>query len=209
MQPAIIHRRVQGDSRWRRPREKIQTYRELKYDYPGIFNRWTSVGNFTAQLAMLLRTPPPQRLDVGIMHNDNQPHSFSQFIGEYLVNKTLSDPSTPSPSFEDAQQALSKFYKRFFPIMLAQNQNRTFVPAGKVRKLEVSQLVSIQPQISMDPVIFCIAVAILGFQLIAGTIIFASGRPRHFLPRLRYNFACEIGFSMRVVLCPTLLERQT
>jgi len=169
---------------------------ELKYDDPGIFNRSTSVGKFTAQfpLAMLLRTPPPQRLDVGIMRNDNQSHSFSQFIGEYLINKTLSNPSNPSPSFEDAQQALSKFYKRFFPIVLAQNQNRIFVPAGNARRSEVSQLGSIQPRMSMGPVMFYIAVAILGFQLIAGTIVFASGRPRRFLPRFPYNLASEISF---------------
>ena len=44
----------------------------------------------------------------------------------------------------------------------------------------------------MDPVMFYIAVAILGFQLISGTIIFAS-TPRPFLPRFLYNFASEIS----------------
>ena len=117
---------------------------ELKYDDPRIFNRSTSVGNFTAQLAMLLRVPPKQGFDVGIMHNDNDntSHSFAQFIGEYLINKTLSDPSTPSPTFEDAQQALSMFYKRFFAILLALNQSTIFVPAGNVPRSKVGQLVS-------------------------------------------------------------------
>ena len=78
--------------------------------------------------------------------------------------------------------------------MLALNQNTIFVPAGNVRRSEVGQPVSIQPQMSMDPVIFYIAVAILGFQLIAGTIIFASGRPRCFLPRFPCNLAFEISF---------------
>ena len=85
------------------------------------------------------------------------------------------------------------FYKRFFPILLALNQNRIFVPAGKVRRSEVGQLESIQPRISMDPVMFYIAVAILGFHLIAGTIIFAS-TPRRFLPRFPYSLASEISF---------------
>ena len=165
---------------------------ELKYDDPRIFNRSTSVGNFTAQLAMLLRVPPKQGFDVGIMHNDNTSSCFSQFIGEYLINKTLSDPSTPSPNFEDAQHALSKFYKRFFTILLALNQNTIFVPAGKVPRSEVGQLSSLQPRMSMDPVMFYIAVGILGFQLIAGTIIFVT--PRRFLPRFPYTLASEISF---------------
>ena len=83
---------------------------ELKYNNSRIFNRATSVGNFTAQLAMLLCVLPKHRFDVGIMHNDNTSHCFSQFIGEYLINKTLSDSSIPSPNFEDVQHALSKFY---------------------------------------------------------------------------------------------------
>jgi len=45
----------------------------------------------------------------------------------------------------------------------------------------------------MDPVMFCIAVSILGFHLIAGTIIFAS-TPRRFLPRFPYNLPSEISF---------------
>ena len=173
--------------------KRFELIGELKYDDPRIFNSSTSVGNFTGQLATLFRAPPRNRLDLGIMHNDNSSHIFSQFIGEHLINKTLSDPSTPSPSFDDAQQALSKFYKRFFPIVLSLNSNSIFVPAGNVRRSEVGQLESIQPRMSMDPVMFYIAVAILGFQLIAGAIIFAS-TPRPFLPRFPYNLASEISF---------------
>ena len=166
---------------------------ELKYDDPRIFNHSTSVGNFTAQLAKLLRRSPGQLLDDGIMHNDNSSNSFLHFIGEYLINKTLSNPSTPSPSFEDAQHALLKFYKRFFTILLAQNQERIFVSAGKVRRSEVGELESLKPRMSMDPVMFYIAVVILGFQLIVGAIIFAS-MPKHFLPRFPSNLVSEISF---------------
>jgi len=45
----------------------------------------------------------------------------------------------------------------------------------------------------MDPVMIYIAVAILGFQLIAGTIILAS-TPRRLLPRLPLSLASEISF---------------
>ena len=168
---------------------------DLKYDEPGIFNRSTSVGDFTAQLAILLSMPPRVNtlLSFGTMHNDNSSHSFPLFIGEYLIKKNLSDPSTPSPKFEDAQEALSKFYKRFFTILLAQNRDSIFVPAGNVSKSEVGQLESLEPRMSMDPVMFYIAVGILGFQLISGTIIFAR-TPRPFLPRFPYNLASEISF---------------
>ena len=173
--------------------KKSKLIGQLKYDDPEIFNGSTPVGDFVAQLAMILRAPPGRDLDFGIMHNDNSSHSFSQCIGEYLINKTLSDPSTPSPSFEDAQQALSKFYKRFFTVLLAQNRNSIFVPAGNLRRSGVSQLVSLEPRMSMDPVMFYIAVAILGFQLITGTIIFVW-TPRRFLPKFPYNLASEISF---------------
>ena len=166
---------------------------ELKYNDPTIFNRSTSVGNFTAQLATLFRASPMKGNDFGIMHNDNSSHSFSQFIGEHLINKALSDPSTPSPSFEDAQHALSMFYKRFFTILLFQNQDRIFVPAGKVPRSEVGKLESLKLRMSMDPVMFYIAVVVLGFQLIGGVIIYAL-RPRRFLPRFPYNLVSEISF---------------
>ena len=165
---------------------------ELKYNDPTIFNRSTSVGNFTTQLATLFRAYPMKGIDFGIMHNDNSSHSFSQFLGEYLINKTLSDPSTPSPSFEDAQHALSMFYKRFIAVLLAQNHDRIFVPAGKERKSEVGKLESLKLRMSMDPVMFYIAVVVLGFQLIGGVIIYAS-RPRRLLPRLPYNLVSEIS----------------
>ena len=166
---------------------------ELKYNDPTILNRSTSAGNFTAQLATLFSKSPSSGIDSGVMHSENSSHSFPHFIGEYLINKTLSDPSTPSPSFEDAQHALSMVYKRFFIILLAQNQDTIFVPAGKVRRSEVGKLESLKPRMLMDPVMFYIAVVILGFQLITGAIIFAS-RPRCFLPRFPYNLVSEISF---------------
>ena len=175
--------------------KRSQLMGELKYNDPTIFNRSTTVGNFTAQLARLFCAPPGKigDFDFGIMHNDNSSHSFSQFIGEYLTNKTLSDPSTSSPSFEDAQHALSMPYKRFFTILLAQNQDKIFVPAGKVRRSEIGKLESLKPRMSMDPVMFYVAVIVLGFQIIAGAIIYAS-RPRCFLPKFPYNLVSEISF---------------
>ena len=173
--------------------KKSKLIGELKYNDPTIFNRSTSVGNFTAQLATLLSKPPKSGYTSGIIHNENSSYSFPHFIGEYLINKRLSDPSTPSPSFEDAQHALSMFYKRFFTILLAQNQDTIFVPAGKVRRSEVGKLESLKPRMSMDPVMFYIAAFVLGFQLLAGAIIYAS-RPRCFLPRFPYNLVSEISF---------------
>ena len=45
----------------------------------------------------------------------------------------------------------------------------------------------------MDPVMFYTTVVILGFQLIAGTII-STSTPRRFLPRFPYDLASEISF---------------
>lgn len=46
---------------------------------------------------------------------------------------------------------------------------------------------------SVDHVMFYIAVVILGFQLIAGAIIFTL-TPNRFLPPFRYNLVSEISF---------------
>ena len=173
--------------------KRSQLIGELRYNDPRIFNASTSTENFTAQLVSLLIQPARYISYFGIIHDDNLSHSFSQFLGEHLINKTLSDPTTPSPSFEDAQLALSKFYKRFLTILLAQNQDTVFVSAGNLRRSAIGKLESLKPRMSMDPAMFYIAVAILGFQLIAGVIIFAS-TPRRFLPRFPYNLVSEIGF---------------
>ena len=66
--------RVTVDGEGRVKRSKL--IGELKYDDPRIFNHSTSVRNFTAQLAMLLRVSPRKGLDLIIMHNDNSTHSF-------------------------------------------------------------------------------------------------------------------------------------
>ncbi|PUU76808.1 hypothetical protein B9Z19DRAFT_1129182 [Tuber borchii] len=160
--------KIQGDSRWGSRVERSKVIGELKYNDPKIFNRSTSVGNFTAQLAMPLAV-------------------------HWRVLDQKDTLQTSPPSFEDAQQALSKFYKRFFTILLAQNQNTTFVPAGNPSRSGVGQFESIQPRMSIDPVMFYIAVVILGFQLLAGTIIFAL-TPRRLLLRFPYNLASEISF---------------
>ena len=183
--------RVTVDGEGRVKRSKL--IGELRYDDPRIFNASSSVGNFKAQLAWLFISPRTFPLSYPLMHNDNSSHSFSQFLGEHLINKMLSDPATPSPSFEDAQLALSKLYKIFFTILLTQNQDRIFVPAGNVRRSAIGKLESLKPRMSMDPAMFYIAVVILGFQLIAGVIIFAL-TPRRFLPRFPYNLVSEIGF---------------
>ncbi|PUU73411.1 hypothetical protein B9Z19DRAFT_1135184 [Tuber borchii] len=88
---------------------------EPKYDDPTIFSRSTTVGNFTAQLAMLPRAP---------------------------------------------QQALSKFYKCFFAIVLALNPGMIFVPEGNVIRFGVGQLESWNPRMFMDPVMFYITCSV-------------------------------------------------
>jgi len=87
--------------------KKTKRIRELKYNDSRIFNHSTSVGNFTAQLAKLLSAPPWTGANYGVMNNNNSSNSLSHFVGEYLINKTLSHPSTSSPILEDAQQVMS------------------------------------------------------------------------------------------------------
>jgi len=79
--------------------------------------------------------------------------------------------------------------------VLSQNRNRIFLPAGNLRISGVGQLESIQTQMSMGQVMFCIAVALLGFQVILWTLILGSAlTSRPFLPRFPYNLASEIRF---------------
>jgi len=135
--------RVTADQKGRGKRSKL--IGQHQYYDPRIFNYSTSVGNFTAQLAMLLRAPAGNLLDYGVMQNHNSTHSLSQFIGECLINKTLSDPSTPPPSFADTQHALSMFYTCIIRIVLSLNWDTIFVAPGNVQKSAVGQLESILP----------------------------------------------------------------
>ena len=62
-----------------------------------------------------------------------------------------------------------------------------------MHRSQVGQHEFLEPRMLMNPVMFYIAVVILRFRLIAGTIIFVSMH-RHFLLRFPYNLASEISF---------------
>jgi len=76
--------------------------------------------------------------------------------------------------------------------VLALNYDKIFVPTGNDLRSEVGPLKSLNPWMFMDPVMFYIAVAVLGFHLIARTIIFALA-PRCLLLRFPYNLVSEIS----------------
>ena len=167
----------------------------FSYDNSSLFSHSTTIASFKAQLSTITRTNPSSGRDTGCMHNDEYPRSLPHYLLEYTGQGALCNPSTPPPSFENAQLRFQQFYHEFAPIVIGQNSGRIFRSTTKDggRKPQVSgQRISILNRVSMDPVMFYIAVVLLGFSALASIVIFTA-RPRRFLPRLPDSLAAEIG----------------
>ena len=175
---------------------KFKRLTPLSYDNSSLFNHSTPIASFKAQLSSIIRTNPSSSgRDRGGLHNDKDPRTLPHFLLEY-GRETLCDPSTPPPSFENAQGRFQSFYSWFAPVVIGQNSERIFRSTTKDggRKPQVSgQIISLQNRVSMDPVMFYIAIVLLSFSTLASVVIF-SARPKRFLPRLPITLAAEIGF---------------
>ena len=174
----------------------VQSFERLtpfSYDNSSLFNHSTTIASFKAQLKTLTGTN--WRRDTGVMHNDKDTHSLPHYFIESKGLGPSCDPSTPPPSFEDAQRGFQDFYSWFAPIVIGKNSERIFrsTAGDGGRKPQVSgQIISLQNRVSMDPVMFYIAIVLLGFSTLASVVIFNS-RPKRFLPRLPITLAAEIG----------------
>ena len=176
--------------------QKFRRLTPLTYDSTSIFNHSTTIAGFKAQLHIIILTNPYSSRDVARMHSNQYTRSLVHYFIESRAQTPLCDPSTPPPSFEDAQRAFQDFYSWFAPIAIGQYSQRVFRSTTKDggRKPQTSgQIISIHNRVSMDPVMFYIAIALLGFSTLASAVIFYS-RPRRFLPRLPITLAAEIGF---------------
>ena len=170
------------------------------YDDSSFFNHSTTITSFKSQLSTIIRTNPFNGRDTGGMHNDispnTLPHSLMDFLRSEQGQSSLSLPDTPPPSFEDAQTTFQDFYSWMAAIVISQNSERIFRSTTKDggKKPQTSGWISYQQsRVSMDPVMFYIATALLGFSTIASLIIFTA-RPKRFMPRLPNTLAAEIGF---------------
>ena len=172
----------------------------LTYDDSSFFNHSTTITSFKSQLSTIIRTNPFNGRDRGGMHNDIFPNTLPHYLMDLSRSengqKTLSLPDTPPPSFEDAQKTFQKFYSRIAAIVIGQNSERIFrstTKDGGKKPQTTGRISSEQSRVSMDPVMFYIAAALLGFSTIASVVIFTA-RPKRFLPRLPNTLAAEIGF---------------
>ena len=176
--------------------QKSKRLTPFSYDNSSLFNHSTTITSFKAQLNTIIRTDPSTGRDTGAMHNSDFPRSLSQDLIRFRsFDRQLCDPLAPPPSFEVAQQGFQFFYSWFVPIVISQNEGRIFRSTTKDggRKPQVSgQRISIRNRVSMDPVMFYIAVVLLGFSALASIVIFTA-RPKRFLPWLPDNLAAEIG----------------
>ena len=176
--------------------QKSKRLTPLGYDNSSLFNHSTTITSFKAQLNTIIRTDPSTGRDTGAMHNYDFPRSLSQYLIQISsLDTQLCDPAAPPPSFEVAQGGFQFFYSWLAPIVIGQNSGRIFRSTTKDggRKPQVSgQRISVQNRVSMDPVMFYIAVVLLGFSALASVVIFTA-RPRRFLPWLPNSLAAEIG----------------
>ena len=167
----------------------------LSYDDSSLFSHSTTIASFKAQLSTIIRTNPYSGRDTGGMHNDQYPRSLPHYFMESTGQAPLSDPSTPPPSFEEAQRRFQAFYSWIAPIVIGQNSERIFRPTtkdGGGKPQASGQRISIQNRVSMDPSMFYIATFLLGFSALASVVVLIA-RPKKFLPRIPDNLAAEIG----------------
>ena len=176
--------------------QKFKRLTPFTYDDSAIFNHSTTIASFKAQLNTIIQLSPYAISDTAWMHSDQHPRGLPHYFIESAAQAPLCDPSTPPPSFEDAQRGFQEFYSRFASIAIGQHSQRVFRSTTKDggRKPQTSgQIISVQNRVSMDPVMFYIAIVLLGFSTLASAVIF-NARPRRFLPRLPITLAAEIGF---------------
>ena len=178
---------------------RVQMFKRLtpfSYDTSSLFNHSTTAASFKAQLSVLIRTNWNGEKDTGSMHIDKYPRSLPHYLIESRGFGHFYDPLTPPPLFEDAQVAFRGFYSWFAPIVIGQNPERIFrstTKDGGRRPQVPGQMISVQNRVSMDPIMFYIAIVLLGFSTLASAVIFSSC-PKRFMPRLPNTLAAEIGF---------------
>ena len=179
----------------------VQRFKRLTpfaYDNSSLFNHSTTITSFKAQLATILRTNPSSGKDSGAIHSPNTPRSLPHaFIDseEDEDEPLLCDPGLPPPSFELAQRRFQRLCGWLTAIVVGQNSNRIFrstTQDGGRRPQVSGQLFSLRNRVSMDPVMFYIAIVLLGFSTLASAVVFTA-RPKRFLPRLPDCLAAEIG----------------
>ena len=175
--------------------QKFKRLTPFSYDNSSLFNHSTTIASFKAQLNAIIGTGP-YGADRIVMHNDRDPRNLAFSFIESTDLGPLCDPSTPPPSFEVAQRAFQDFYSWFAPIVIAQNSERIFrstTSDGSRKPQTPGQIISLQDRVSMDPVMFYIAIVLLGFSTLASVVIF-NARPKRLLPRLPNTLAADIGF---------------
>ena len=176
--------------------QKFKRLTPFTYDDSSIFNQSTTIASFKAQLHTTIRLSPYTVTGTAWVHSDHYPRSLPHYFIESAAQAPLCDPSTPPPSFEDALRGFQDFYSRFVSIVIGQNSAHVFrstTKDGGSKPQTSGQIISVQNRVSMDPVMFYIAIVLLGFSTLASAVIF-NARPRRFLPRLPITLAAEIGF---------------
>ena len=176
--------------------QRFKRLTPLTYDRFSLFNHSTAITSFKAQLSTIIRTNPASGKDSAGVHSDEYPRSFPHYLIEQRSIKPLYNPSTPPPSFGDAQRGFQDFYSWFTPIVFGQNSERIFrstTKDGGRKPQGPGRIISIQNRVSMDPGMFYIATTLLALSTLASVAIFIT-RPKRFLPRLPDTLAAEIGF---------------
>ena len=175
-------------------RGRVKEYRnltEFTYDNPSLFNYSTTAANFKAQLSSIILSNSPRR-----MHNNKDCRTFPFSLINSTVNGSLCDWRNPPPQFKDAHREFRGFYNWFTAIAIAQNAQRIFhnaTKAGGKNPQTHGKRIFLQNRVSMDPPMFYMAIALLGFSALTSVATF-SARPKRFLPRLPDTLAAEIGF---------------
>ncbi|KAH7374207.1 hypothetical protein BKA64DRAFT_649216 [Cadophora sp. MPI-SDFR-AT-0126] len=127
-------------------------------------------------------------------HNDSFTSDwFNSLLGQTIHSKVLVDPQAPVPRLANATAITETLYKQLFALLLGLN-TEVFAQAkaSDIVPLTLDVVVE-ESRLFISPVMFEIAIILLGIQLIVAGLYYTH-RPRRFLPRMPTSIASIIAF---------------
>jgi len=127
-------------------------------------------------------------------HNDSFTSDwFNSLLGQTIHSDVLVDPLAPLPNLANATAITETLYTQLFALLLglntevfAQTETADIIPLTLDVVVEESRLF-------ISPVMFKMAIVLLGIQLIVA-VLYYTHRPRRFLPRMPTSIASIIAF---------------
>lgn len=177
---------------------------DINVDTTGRVMSSTAVGDLAADISQFANRTTDRRLrddatrvlapgNSAGWHNTSYTQEWLNTVLSVKLNTTdLVDPSKPVPNVTDLLTPVSELSDLIFAITLSLVTDSYFSSTATPLMIPL-EVQTKEQRIFMEPVMFYIAVSLLGLQLITA-ILYYTQRPRRFLPRLPLSIASIITY---------------